>query len=194
MVSGVRLTEDAEFHSPCFRSGAPMSEFGTERKCRGMAATTALESTKLDRLLRRGLTVSFLAICRLKRHLASDRDWSPYADRRRSPHQARLETAPRADQPEGVTPPFDNKCSGCRAMLNRRNRLRYCAAHTQNSEGLGRPRDFAHRRHTVAGTITILSTLVSLLSFRVLPELELIALRHQVNVLRRQQPGRLRLR
>jgi hypothetical protein len=43
--------------------------------------------------------------------------------------------------------------------------------------------------------ITILSTLVSLLSFRVRSraslELELIALRHQVIVLRRQRPGRL---
>src|ERR1700730_2688717 len=45
--------------------------------------------------------------------------------------------------------------------------------------------------------VTILSTLVSLLSFRVRSraslELELIALRHQVTVLRRQHPGRLRL-
>jgi putative transposase len=45
--------------------------------------------------------------------------------------------------------------------------------------------------------ITILSTLASLLSFRVRSraslELELIALRHQVIVLRRQRPRRLRL-
>jgi len=45
--------------------------------------------------------------------------------------------------------------------------------------------------------ITILSALVSLLSFRVRRraslEFELIALRHQVTVLRRQRPGRLRL-
>jgi putative transposase len=45
--------------------------------------------------------------------------------------------------------------------------------------------------------ITILSALVSLLSFRICSraslELELIALRHQVTVLRRQQPARLRL-
>ena len=45
--------------------------------------------------------------------------------------------------------------------------------------------------------ITILSALVSLLSFRVCSraslELELIALRHQVTVLRRQRPGQLRL-
>ena len=44
---------------------------------------------------------------------------------------------------------------------------------------------------------TILSALVSLLSFRICSraslELELIALRHQVTVLRRQQPARLRL-
>ena len=45
--------------------------------------------------------------------------------------------------------------------------------------------------------ITILSALVSLLSFRVRSraslELEVVALRHQVAVLRRQRPGRLRL-
>jgi hypothetical protein len=45
--------------------------------------------------------------------------------------------------------------------------------------------------------ITILSTLASLLSFRVRSraslELELIALRHQVIVLRRQRPRRLQL-
>ena len=45
--------------------------------------------------------------------------------------------------------------------------------------------------------VTILSALVSLLSFRVRSraslELELVALRHQVTVLRRQRPGRLRL-
>jgi len=45
--------------------------------------------------------------------------------------------------------------------------------------------------------ITILSALVSLLSFRVRIraslELELVALRHQVTVLRRQHPGQLRL-
>src|SRR3981189_2428106 len=45
--------------------------------------------------------------------------------------------------------------------------------------------------------VTILSTLVSLLSFRVPSraslELELVALRHQVTVMRRQPPGRLRL-
>jgi putative transposase len=45
--------------------------------------------------------------------------------------------------------------------------------------------------------ITFLSALVSLLSFRVRSraclELELIALRHQVSVVRRQHPGQLRL-
>jgi putative transposase len=45
--------------------------------------------------------------------------------------------------------------------------------------------------------ITILSALVALLSFRVRSraslELELVALRHQVSVLRRQRAGRLRL-
>jgi putative transposase len=45
--------------------------------------------------------------------------------------------------------------------------------------------------------MTILSALVSILAFRVRNraslELELIALRHQVAVLRRQRPGRLRL-
>lgn len=54
-----------------------------------------------------------------------------------------------------------------------------------------------HRRHTVVGMITILSALVSLLSFRVHSraslELEVVALRHQVAVLRRQRSGRLRL-
>jgi putative transposase len=45
--------------------------------------------------------------------------------------------------------------------------------------------------------ITILSALASLLSFHVRSraslELELVALRHQVTVLRRQRPGQLRL-
>jgi len=45
--------------------------------------------------------------------------------------------------------------------------------------------------------MTILSALVSILAFRVRSraslKLELIALRHQVTVLRRQRPGRLRL-
>ena len=56
---------------------------------------------------------------------------------------------------------------------------------------------FSRHRHTVADMITILSALVSLLSFRVRSraslELELVALRHQVTVLRRQCPGQLRL-
>jgi transposase InsO family protein len=47
------------------------------------------------------------------------------------------------------------------------------------------------------GMVTFLSALVSLLSFRVRSraclELELIALQHQVSVMRRQHPGRLRL-
>jgi putative transposase len=51
--------------------------------------------------------------------------------------------------------------------------------------------------HTVVGMIALLSAVGSLLSFRVRSraslELELIALRHQVTVLRRQRPGRLRL-
>ena len=46
-------------------------------------------------------------------------------------------------------------------------------------------------------TVTVLSTVVSILGFRLRRraslELELIALRHQVSVLRRQRPGRLRL-
>ena len=45
--------------------------------------------------------------------------------------------------------------------------------------------------------ITILSTVVSILAFRLRSraslELELVALRHQVTVLRRQRPGQLRL-
>jgi len=52
-------------------------------------------------------------------------------------------------------------------------------------------------RHTVVGMITILSAVISLLSFRVRSraslELELVALRHQVAVLRRQRKGRLQL-
>ena len=52
-------------------------------------------------------------------------------------------------------------------------------------------------RHTVVGMITILSALVSLLSFRVRSraslELELVALRHQVTILRWQRHGQLRL-
>jgi putative transposase len=52
-------------------------------------------------------------------------------------------------------------------------------------------------RLTVVGMITILSAIVSVLSFRFRRraslELELVALRHQVAVLRRQRPGRLRL-
>ena len=51
------------------------------------------------------------------------------------------------------------------------------------------------RRHTVVGMITILSAFVSLLSFRFRSraglELELVALRHQVAVLRRQRKGRV---
>ena len=51
--------------------------------------------------------------------------------------------------------------------------------------------------HTVMGMITLLSAVGSLLSFRVRSraslELELVALRHQVTVLRRQRPGQPRL-
>jgi len=56
---------------------------------------------------------------------------------------------------------------------------------------------FPLTRHTIVGMITYLSALASLLSFRFRSrdslELELLALRHQVTVLRRQRPGRLRL-
>ena len=74
-----------------------------------------------------------------------------------------------------------------------------CAAPViaQNSERLRKAGDFSRHRHTVVGMITILSALVSLLSFRVRSraslELELVALRHQVTVLRRQRPGLARL-
>ena len=48
--------------------------------------------------------------------------------------------------------------------------------------------------HTVFGMLTLLSALGSLLSFRVRSrltlELELVALQHQLTVLRRQRPGR----
>jgi putative transposase len=53
------------------------------------------------------------------------------------------------------------------------------------------------RRLSVIGMIAVLSALISLLSFRLRSraslELELIALRHQVTVLRRQRPGRPRM-
>ena len=56
---------------------------------------------------------------------------------------------------------------------------------------------FWHPRHTIVGMITYLSALASLLSFRFRSraslELELVSLRHQVTVLRRQRPGRARL-
>ena len=51
--------------------------------------------------------------------------------------------------------------------------------------------------HTVVDMITLLSAVGSLLSFRLRSraslELELVALRHQVTVLRRQRPGQPRL-
>ena len=56
---------------------------------------------------------------------------------------------------------------------------------------------FSRAGHSVAVMVTILCTLVSIFEFRVrsraLLELELIALRHQVTVLRRQRPGRPQL-
>ena len=58
--------------------------------------------------------------------------------------------------------------------------------------------EFCAVRFIVAGMLTILSAMVSLVSFRFRRraslELELLALRHQVAVLHRQRPGRARLR
>src|SRR5674476_238252 len=63
--------------------------------------------------------------------------------------------------------------------------------------GMQKSPRFLHTHHTLVGMITYLSALASLLSFRFRSraslELELLALRHQVIVLRRQRPGRLRL-
>ena len=54
-------------------------------------------------------------------------------------------------------------------------------------------RVFGRRSHTVIGMLPLLSALGSLLLLRVRSraalELELVALRHQVTVLRRQRPG-----
>jgi hypothetical protein len=56
---------------------------------------------------------------------------------------------------------------------------------------------FLRAGHTVTNMMTILCALVSIFEFRIRIraslELELIALRHQVTVLRRQRPGRPQL-
>src|SRR5713226_6270190 len=56
---------------------------------------------------------------------------------------------------------------------------------------------FSRAGHTVAVMVTILCAVVSILEFRVRSraslELELVALRHQVTVLRRRRPGRPQL-
>ena len=88
-------------------------------------------------------------------------------------------------------------------------RLRVCGANGSGAEWqvrggsvLGRKfrtgfRRFSRAGHTVTVMATILGAVVSIFEFRVRSraslELELIALRHQVTVLRRQRPGRPQL-
>jgi transposase InsO family protein len=68
---------------------------------------------------------------------------------------------------------------------------------TENSESAEKSKRFAIHGRTVAGMFTLVRSIVSVLACRfrsrAVLELELLTLRHQLNVLRRQQPGRLRL-
>ncbi len=71
------------------------------------------------------------------------------------------------------------------------------SVHAQKSKLPCKCSVFLCHGHTVVGMITLLSTVGALLSFRVRSraslEFELVALRHQLTVLRRQRPGRPRL-
>ena len=80
--------------------------------------------------------------------------------------------------------------------LQRRQHFRQ-AVPAQNSGNTEKDYRFSRYGHTVVTMIALLSAVGSLLSFRVRSraslELELVALRHQLTVLRRQRPGRPRL-
>src|SRR5258708_2184094 len=68
---------------------------------------------------------------------------------------------------------------------------------TKNSESYEKSRDLGSNRRSVAGTLKVVRSIVSVLASRfrsrAVLELENLALRHQLHVLRRQRPGRPRL-